>query len=1388
MVSVQTIRDKLRKLNIKVEDAELLLPKKKGYHYESRGGRTRLVKDTVDTVPFLPAAAKMFKAEHDPGLAVLQEHQFRNTKAQKRIQLEKDRIRLHKAIKKSLTWRKRRQALLDGRSLVTVEVHVYFQKDPDTHGTVRHLPGVAHDLVRLKDSLHITIPRRLYAEGPIEAPKSAAYGEIEDWLDHDKDRARDGQSESSWSAVRRLFESRDGWITLNNPVKVKPPTYRPEAARNGKSLSPVLNNALVRPSIRKDIEHATTVEHLLAASKESALFETITQKQDCCMYDVVIVHVSAYYQTTKKSKDKVRGDVERAKRELRGARTAEGWTTHPVDGVLVTYEDIDDDPGFRSLDEFTRVFAAYRIPVQVFNIFAQLVYSFDPHCREEDKMSIMYLLQKDNHVRFCTLTADQICHKYITKENGQLAARPIREVRLSDKWNFRRRRVEQDFTVVDNESDLVQLACRLTDFDEERGATYVVAYTKKNSAKDLFFEMLPKHQATILDSTCQRIKFEYDQGTIEVKSVGLPSDRNLCWDSDDQLEQGVGFLEQLQRTMFHQRHMSRYPRVIKTIQQHTRQALSRVLCPAGAKLQTHTVDRVKQYTHCFMQLQKLPVLTSLDVFERAGQHPKLEDYSLYLVKCTDKAFKDFGIYFDKRYSLCVGMALKAYPRQSYTVEYVLKPSILVDNPLLPLIERIYTQDSLLSLSHVKDLLNIIWGQLETRNNSWTQCETFLDEEEGRFYANQVGATLGCISNDTGDLSAYFMKKLHLTELQEGFYIIKVFILDLARCNMQTLASQAQDKGCRVCTIKTDELGLQVPAEVDPRALFAPVGPKTTLSEEYDKIGCVRLEANCDTKVKARHEFVENTLFNSQSSFGEVQQLRPDTEDFDEYDKEGLADIIEEALSRGERVMVLGRYAGLGKTDAIVTLYFRVKARGQKMTVCVPFHAMRSVLAEKGIDPDDVITLHEVFRVDGADRDKGGLDSSVRTSQFLHFEEIGLAGHAMFSRMDELARKYPKLNLTATGDFYQIESVRDDLLENCNYPDPRLRRITLLDRVFSSQLELKIVKSLSPKDRQTLEALFADIFSKDYEGEEHQHLLSVMRKYFGSREIKNPFAKELSEQQKAKYRKCKIFVHHLTQKALINSILAPTYRKKDSNFGKIKLEVGLEIVCKKPTSVDKVQLQNNDIFVVKSVCKPLQLENKYSGQRVTLTQFAKDWSADKLFKHFDLTYAVNAHCCQGSRANPGQKVILFDVGSPYMTASIAYVLVTRSRDFDKIYFVADQGKSIRDIHARVRQQVKAHRKTRGATDDEPGVVAQKIIARLKKYHYRCPGKPGSYCGRLLIKEAGDHYELDFELDRDNGDRGLEGDNTRPLCKRCNAGKASSDHPKMKYEVELETIYE
>ena len=1284
----------------------------------------------------------------------------------------------------------------------TVEVRVYTIHDSKKGGAqVRHHQS-AEMLVCLREDYNFQLPRVWF----------------EKWQDELIEYDRDSRWDLIKSYVGDPFEPietlamslfpKPVYIRFHKAVDIVETTYDPARVRNGRKMnSGAINSNATLNIVNPD---AKSFADLLADPVRHELSKHLLTEQDACAWDVTLLHLS---KNLKVHKTEVLRMMAAARKRLPDCYNPQwvamkGSLAYPLKPGI-NFDAFHHGPLMESLTDMTPVWEAFHLEVLVVDVLMQPRFHLLARGADHSKPPMMVLMQKDEHLRFITLTNAQVGQLYERDEEGKYKRRSPCFGKPSDKWGFFTPRAIDKHPIVESVEDLKALALTLSDTNP-----FISAYTKEPSAKKLFFAAWQHHQPENLDGLCKRIRFKYDKGIIIVQSFPRnPTDKDFTFPSDDELQAALEWQRRIHTELFQIKHMSKYPHVIKHLRKFAKQAYNRRFAGVNIGSPAEGVDRVKQYTTELVNLKNIPVMSHLDNWEPvsddfdAPNEMEIEDYTVYAVKVKAPCSGVIDVYLDREYDICVGMSLKECPRDRFLIVAQLRPSMLIPNPMIDTVKELYTKETRLSLDITKNLPNINIGSLGKHTNRTHHTHTFVGKEEARYMRAflekktevRVLSPPDSSDGEPGEQVAnlYWLEQAFENPLVEGFYLIKFFLLDRARADMQRMIRNAEKRGCDVLGISTDLLSLRLPKNRSVREVFSDVlaPAKTTPKEEFPHLGKVRHEKTHAIIQKVVHGFEKSdnptfTLYDKTkwtwtfSPKPQISNAKP--EGIDEYDRKAMVDAAFQVLTGlVRRLMWKSPIPGAGKTDCAMEVQKVLRAEGKKVINVVPYHATRSMLAEKGAPPECTVTSHRFFNVAATDRDKSCGTMDVSGVALVHFEEVFLLTDAMAARIAKFSDDNPSVMVTCTGDPLQIPAIGDPFAAYGNFSNKLDARVQRFESIFQNVIQLDHPKFLVDKHSKYMETLHEVkrmLFDEPHDCPDHDHVKKVAKRFFG-RPIADPFAGVLTEGDKAELRQAYHVTQHNITKNRINSQLSTKFRKKDSTYGKVKVEIGMRLRVAKPFKAKladqkkRAEFQQSDLWDVTAIAGcatdpagSWSLQNVYTGEQVELSK--EKFALEDFWKSFDLTFAGTVFISQGNRAAPGQRVIAYDVGSPFMDKFCFWVAFTRCRDMSSFQYVSDNGKAIGNVKKAVLRQIASHPATKGAKAGDLDATTAEVINKLKLYNFRCPGVKGTPCNRDLFDENG---SLCCDMDREDANLGLTPENTFPRCSYCNRDvKRSDDH--------------
>lgn len=1172
-----------------------------------------------------------------------------------------------------------------------------------------------------------------------------------------------------------------------------------------------LNNKLVRRPVVKGASYAE-----ISGGVRSFVWDIIERGPDCCLFDVIVEHLSEHLGHKKAHSTEL---INRSLQNL-----GQKWDSQRRYEDYVDYEALDEFPGVCSLESLRNVFETLRLPVIAFDTISQPVFQHHVKSRKEDKLPILILFQQDGHVRRVTRSHQSIFQKLVVKGEDEIytpRSHTITSVVVSDKWSFVRTPPSESPRFVYGKDDIFSTLLEIEQAEEYQR---IVAWTLKKDAFHIFEEMLPYHHAEVMDKQFLSIKIVYKQGTLVVKSLGVEDDTNKDIPSEAAFQAYQIQSHTFNSAIFQPKHMSFYKDIIEDLIIHTKQPLTRSLIVNGSKVEAVGVDVVKHYTSALLQLEKIPVRNALDSWTPYQHHDGIQDYNFYYV---ESMIQSNILYFDKRYTMCLGMALKQFPTHTFRIIEVLRPSLLIPNPLIKLIKDTYEKPEL-SMQMVKDIINHSIGICGKIYNSTTKTQMFLNEDEAVYYANLMEAVPHKYEQKVNGKDIYFVTQSNQCQLVEGFYLIRFALLDLARANMQLLVNEGEEAGMQAAYIATDRVDF-VTNGLDPSEVFQHkmAAQKSHSSRtEFHQIGKLRLECK-----RRRGTTIHKYMVNQPVHFPtlhkklhEIQERLPDSfhkhvndkvhAQIDYYSKGG---VLEEAC-RPEEVIV---WTMIDKKQ----VYYKI---AESLVHETFVHEIRNGLPDSfdEYDKDAVADQLQEYQSIAGILIKAYKPGSGKTHAAVHLlkrmidagQKVAVAVPIHRLRTELVEMGIPEECIMTFWELFGVDGCgRDkrcgskfDQYDHVHFEEVFMASMAFVSRIHRDSSRFPNISISATGDPYQTKAVL-DVFTeygnhggsadveramrirrldvifpaqfelkipKRYSKGDLELLDNVMQDLFQPsddhakqcRSVASKYftqiANPLSTGEIEILRESMVVAQHLVTINLINHALA-THKKN----GEFRLVEGdkLKVKYRDPSH----KLQKDDLYRVQKIIKgskkkAIRLVND-SGRVLEILG-----TEQQVFERSSYAFCMSINSAQGLSSKKGQDTFVFDVGSPFMCKENFWVGFTRARLLGKARYVADEGTVIKDFKKQIFRRVESHGGTKFAPAVEKKAVADTIGVRLKKYNFCCPGIRDSPCGTPLIDEK--TMELRCDFDRDCADLALTPENAIPRCISCNRAKASDDHLK------------
>ena len=738
------------------------------------------------------------------------------------------------------------------------------------------------------------------------------------------------------------------------------------------------------------------------------------------------------------------------------------------------------------------------------------------------------------------------------------------------------------------------------------------------------------------------------------------------------------------------------------------------------------LDFNKFYPSLLMEMPKIPVINQFDKVERYDGH-SLEDMTIYYVEVGELSQLQL-MYIRSTYRATYGIHLKKADFE-YTIKGFLRPSRLVKNSSRGVFDRLY--QSGLSNDEKKFIMNSVIGMTGKRKNTRVESEILFDAPEAEYYRDTYGGTVMKYDVDrplldpdrmnaelAGEIidsgeKYYLWSNKQEKELIDGFFLIQMFVYDAAMFKVYELAKEVQQEvNILPSYVKVD--CLLYDDRVCCEALFKRVLPEMfdyRDKQHWDAVGKLKFERKEDMGCAPLH-MVHNDWEEVKETVNAVNTIYPKDEWDDCEMKQHLAK---------SRTMLLGKYAGVGKTESCV------RACEVALFVC-PYNKLCEDLRAR---IREAVTFCKLFGIryddNGTESECANMD--IKDYETIIFDEIGLLTPPQLARIKHVMEMYPEKRFLATCDQNQLAPIY-----NLSVKDTKAYYKRIIDSLFPNQILLKISKRCkTEKGRQRLYRVSDGIMNSKTPAER----IAVLKK----ENIK--FIKTLKQvkgyNNVSYYRETANSVNEVLHQKVIK-------RSKDRAYW----FKGLEVICS----------------------EPLRKQGIHLGCRYTITRSTKDQiefkKNDKQYvlkrnvfeNHFKLPYCSTVHSVQGMSIDG--KMVIFDIHEPHVTNEWLNTAVTRTRDLNKVYIfdgTLGEKNKIRRWRKAVEKKIADHSRvcrSKGQYVQDEYVTVDDVMKELEK-SVTC-----RRCGCVLETKG----NRQLVLNRIDNNVGLLKNNWEPICYICN----------------------
>lgn len=495
----------------------------------------------------------------------------------------------------------------------------------------------------------------------------------------------------------------------------------------------------------------------------------------------------------------------------------------------------------------------------------------------------------------------------------------------------------------------------------------------------------------------------------------------------------------------------------------------------------------------------------------------------------------------------------------------------------------------------------------------------------------------------------------------------------------------------------------------------------------------------------------------------------------------------------EPILVTAEYAGCGKS----TLCINFEKDKTKTLIISPRNVLISDFIKKGYQ---AISLNQFLRIG-----YGGMVNQNTSKSAKYINELNIPENIQVVVFDELfmndrwirtkiygwmeANK-GKYRIFANGDLDQLKSINERDTSNNDFFES-------INIMFPVRINLKVIKRLAnEEDRKLMVSLKKDIFNTD--PSEYYNLLVNKYKFRTThdeiakinerikkqnaengenRNLKNPDLRTTTKKNICFYRRTRDTVNHFVYYNMLRRTPKQTFSET--------FVVGDEIISKKYISYKRDdgneksgRIKSNNRFKIteiKKVGKSLsfQIENVNNDD---VYQEIHTLPKKTIDDHFALVFTTTVDSVQGMTID--EEYTIHDLGSPYMTAEMLNVMITRTVDFRKIIIKKmseaerqrlEKGKEIRlYLENKINSYLESDKEKNRTCNDM--ITVDWFLTNLKKCQYSCPN-----CNcNLYFPHDDDENIGNITADRIiNQEKGHEKDNCRILCVSCNVAKSDME---------------
>jgi hypothetical protein len=701
------------------------------------------------------------------------------------------------------------------------------------------------------------------------------------------------------------------------------------------------------------------------------------------------------------------------------------------------------------------------------------------------------------------------------------------------------------------------------------------------------------------------------------------------------------------------------------------------------------VDFNKFYTSILCDMPSIPVINAFDNFEVYDNHT-LEPMTIYLVEKLNDAVE----YPKNKVSLCYGQNLMLHQANVKITAY-LRPSKSRANISKVVTKKVY-DDEILSEQMKKNIMNSVVGMMSKKKNKKHYSKVFTDIKEARNNVTLYGGVIQPITvkksvEYVDDIPVCEYEKIYVhylrreEQLDEGFYLLSLYIYDTAEAKLFQLKNELESVGLSSYGCNTDCHYVEKDF-VKMEAFKAKYPHYFAYNNLVDSIGKLKVE------VKAMNRMNMLEVSDDVNVFKPVEPVQVNQIDLvDEWDREELKQII----YNNRNLVIKADIAGAGKTSSFV------HALPNALYIC-PWNTLCLNLIQKGLK---AITFNRLFGIN-FDGESESLTKGVDVEEYsdIVFDEVYLYNTNQLAKIQKLIKEHPSIRFYATGDENQNKPI-----ETLMVKDIKTYYNNIVHTLFSNCVLLQDNKRCDNKDDQQK---IKQITKAIREGTKEQALKVCVENF------------KIIKDVKAITTKKNIVAYNATAEKL-NKLL----HKGEKYF------VGLELICRKTYTCKGVRTYVNYTYTIE----------KIEGKMITLNDGTNCvvLSTDIVNDCFRYPYARTCHSYQGTSED--EPITIFDVTSPMADNDWLYTAITRTTKLENIhiYLPATCSYQISNI---IKSRIQGHleediAKKRYINNDF--VDPQWVCDKLKECRWTC-----CLCHQKMDIEGADAFSVD-RLDNNLG---------------------------------------